>query len=481
MNIRQTVVSGTKWTGLASFFGVFFQLLQTMVLARLLTASDFGVMGIALVVIGFSQLFMDMGFSSIVIQKKDISQVQLNTIFWLYIMLGGLLFLALYLCAPVAAGFYNEPELTTVIRIVGTGFLIIPIESLFISLIQKNLEFKRIAQREIISRILSFAAGLAAACFGWGIYSLVVLHMTGLLFSSVFVVRMGLKYFKPNRLFSIDSLKGMFSFGAYIMGDNIVNFFNKQIDVLLIGRFMGIHTVGIYNQGKNFSMRPYMVINPVITQVSFPLLAKLKDDTGALRKLYQNTITYLCYVNFPIYVFMALYAEEVVLVLFGSQWLEAVPVVQVLALSIMVRSVFNPMGSLLTAVGKPKVSFVWNLVLFCVTPVLLVAAVPAGLVTVCLAQLCLMLVLVYPYITWILKPVLQISIRSFLAPLLLPLCYSACACVSYGLVGALPSTNSFIKLLLAGCGYFGIYLLLVVGFSKDISKVFLSTLKPKAI
>lgn len=480
MKLSETVFKGVKWTGLASLIGVLYQLIQTAILARILTASDFGIMGLALVVIGFSQLFLDAGFSAVIIQKQDISQEQLSSLFWLSIFIGIFFFVLLIIVAPALADFYKEPRLSLVIRIIAAGFLFIPVESLYLSLIQKNLEFKKIAQRDFLARTLSFLAGVWSAYNGWGVFSLVLLHMTGIIISCFFIFKMGAKYFKPSRIFKLQSIRPFFSFGFYVMGDNLINFVNRQVDVLMVGNFLGIQSLGLYNQGKNFTMRPYMVINPILTQVNFPLLSKYKEDVNLMRSLYLNTVRYLSLINFPIYIFLSVFAEEIVLVLFGDKWTGAIPVVQVLSLYILTRSIINPMGSLLMAAGKPKWSFFWNVVILLITPVILLAAMPSGIVWVCMVQFMLGLLLLVAHVYWMIGPVIQVKLPQFFRTIGPFFLYVIIAAASWLVVQQLPVMPVFSRLLIAGILFFGIYLLALLLFSGESVKKLYSLIKNKA-
>lgn len=480
MSLSETVFKGVKWTGLASFAGVLFQLIQTSILARILTTSDFGIMGLALVVIGFSQLFLDAGFSAVIIQKKKISQEQLSSLFWLSLFIGVFLFVLLLVIAPVVAAFYEEPRLVPVIRIVASGFLLIPVESLYLSLIQKNLEFKKIAQRDILARSVSFLVGIWAAYNGWGVYSLVLLHLAGIVISCFFIFRMGSRYFRPTGFFAISSIRPFFSFGLFVMGDNLINFINRQVDVLLVGNFLGIQSLGVYNQGKNLIMRPYMVINPILTQVNFPLLAKYKEEVPVMRSLYLKTLQYLSLINFPVYAFLSVFASDVVLVLFGAKWMAAIPVVQVLSLYILIRSIINPMGGLLLAAGKPKRAFFWNLIILCITPVILLLAMPGGMLWVCLVQFIFGLFLIVAHVHWLVGPILSINLIQFLKPLLPSILCSVLATSCWLVIHQLDELNPFARLLLAGILFFGSYVVALLLFSRDIVLELFSVFKKKS-
>lgn len=420
-SLKHAAIGGVKWTSLSSAVGVLGQLIQMAILARLLDSSDFGLMGIAIVVISFSTIFLDMGMTNVIVQRNDITRREMDSLFWFNVLTGCCLFLIIYLLAPAIAGFYREAALTSIIRWIACSFLIVPFELQFLALMQKELDFKSIARRELVSKLIGLTVGIIAAYCGMGVYALIVLHLTTITVATICIVPLGWKRYRPGLHFNPGELKRFMKFGSFVMGDSIINFFNRSIDNLLIGKWLGMGTLGTYNLAKNFTMRPYMIINPIITQVTFPLLAKCKDDAELSRSIYKKTINYLSAVNFPVYLFIALFSEEVVAILYGGKWLEIVPVLRVLALCFLMRSVFNPMGPLFISRGKPQLSFYWNLSLIFLIPVVIYLSVPYGGFTVAAAQFVLMFFLLIPAWKFLLFPVLGIKLLEYLVQIWIPL------------------------------------------------------------
>jgi O-antigen/teichoic acid export membrane protein len=164
-------------------------------------------------------------------------------------------------------------------------------------------------------------------------------------------------------------VKEFLSFGLYQMGEKAINYFTKEFDTILIGKLLGIEVLGIYNVSKNLVNKPSKIINPIITKVTFPVMSKINHDLAKLKSVFLKTINYLSYINFPVYFLIALLAEPLIILMFGNEWLEAIPIVQVLAFVFLLRSIGNPSGSLLLSRGRADVAFYWGLCKFILYPV----------------------------------------------------------------------------------------------------------------
>ncbi len=368
MSLKSKAISGVKWTTLSTVVVTILQLVQLAILARFLDPSAFGLMALVMVVIGFSQAFLDMGISNAIIHKQDITREQLSTLYWVNILAGILLFGIISLVAPFVAEFYKEPELTELIMLVAITFIIQPFGQQFMILWQKEMRFSEIAKIDIVNKSISLLVSAYLAYKGYGVYALVYGTLAGIISQTVQFMYIGLKEHKPSFVFRVSEIKEFLSFGLYQMGEKSINYFNSQIDVILIGKLLGTETLGVYSIAKQLIMRPAQVINPIITKVTFPTMAKVQNDMKQLKNIYLKTINYLSSVNFPIYVFLFIMSQEIVIILFGRDWIMAAPIVQILSVYGALRSIGSPVGSLLLAKGKASWGFWWNTGLFFYRP-----------------------------------------------------------------------------------------------------------------
>lgn len=431
MTLKQRAIKGVKWTSFSSVVGAGTQLLQLVILTWYLSPEDFGLMTLALVAIGFSQIFLDMGVSNAIIHKQEISKKELDTLYLLNIGSGFLIFSMLFLLAPFLAAFYEEPELKTVVRWVSLSFIIQPFGQQFLVLLKKELQFNEIAKRDVVSKSISLIVAVVLAVQGWGVYSLVFANISASFASTALLLFVGIKYHRPSFFFKFSLVKQSITFGLYQMGENFINYFNTQFDSILIGKLLGVEALGIYDIAKNLAMRPAMVINPIITQVTFPLLSKMQNDIDSVKVTYLKTTRYLASINFPIYIFICAFAEPLILLLFGDKWLAAVPILRILSLYGMIRSTGNPVGALLLSRGRADLGFYWNLGLFLLIPISIYFGSKFGTVGTALTLLILQVSLLIPAWALLIKKCCNASFKEYFKQLASPFFLSIPQGLSY--------------------------------------------------
>jgi O-antigen/teichoic acid export membrane protein len=420
MSLKNKALRGVKWSTASTIIVTLLQLAQLSVLARLLVSSDFGLMSIVMVVIGFTQAFLDMGISNAIIHKQTITHDQLSTLYWVNVITGGVFFLFIALISPFVASFYQQPELAALVILAGTTLLIQSFGQQYMVLFQKELRFTEIAIISITTKLVSFIVSVWYAYHGHGVYAMVYGAIAAAMTQTALFVAIGLKQHRPAFTFKWHTINEFLSFGYYQMGERSLNYINSQIDTILIGKLLGIETVGVYNVAKQLIMRPAQIINPIITKVSFPLMAKVQNQTGTLRRTYLKTINYLSSVNFPVYAGMIVLAPDIVLLLFGQKWMSAIPIVQILSLYGAVRSTGNPIGSLLLAKGRARLGFIWNLGLFFVTQFAIIIASHWGIVAISWILVGLMISLVVPNWYLLVRPLCDAKFYEYHRQILLP-------------------------------------------------------------
>jgi len=417
MNIKQSAISGVKWTSSASIIIGVFQILQVSILARFLSSEDFGLMAIVMVVIGFSKIFSDFGISNAIIHHQENTNEQLSTLYWLNILIGIFLFLIISLASPFISSFYGEPKLVELLIIFSFSFIIQSFGTQFRILLQKELNFNLIAKIEVISAFISLIVAILLAIYNFGVYTLVFASLTNTIISTVLFIFNGSKLNKPKLIFSFINVKAYLNFGLYQTGQSTLNYFNSQFDILLIGKLLGTEALGIYSIVKQLAMRPAQVINPVLTRVTFPILAKLQNDLVTLKNVYLKTMYYISLINFPIYLIIAVLSEPIVLILFGNDWEEAIPVLQILAIYFMFRSIGNPMGSLVMATGKVNLEFWWNVAMFALFPIAIYIGSYWNIEGIAYSLLFTIVITLIPMWYFIIKKLCKADFFEFFSPL----------------------------------------------------------------
>jgi len=339
------------------------QFVTLAVLARLLSPSDFGLMGMVMVVIGFGRLFADMGISNAIIYRQDVTREELSSLYWLNILAGIVIFFIVCGACPFITAFYHEPRLSNLIYLSSLIFLITPFGQQFQILLQKELKFDQLAKIEIISYFANSVSAITLAILGMGVFSLIWGQLAGTSMRVLLFFRWGWNHWSPTLHFYKRNLKGYVSFGLYQMGEKAVNYFNSNLDYLLIGSLLGMKALGYYTLAYNLVLRPSQRINSVITRVAFPIFSKVQNDIKRLKRGYLKVLQLLSIVNFPLMVGFAMVAPIAVPIIFGEQWLPSIVLIQILTIVGLLRSIGNPVGSLVLSKGRADLGFKWNIAL----------------------------------------------------------------------------------------------------------------------
>ena len=371
MSLRAKAFSGVRWTTLSSLGRTALQFIQIVVLARLLAPTDFGLMAVVMAIMAFVQMFADMGVSNAIIHHQDITEHQLSSLYWLNVGASFCLAAAITALSPLAATFYGRSELAPLLSLASLSLFINSLGQQIRVVAQKELRFSALAKVELAAAAFGFLAAIVVALLGGGVYALVASGLGGATLGVILAWSFLAQGWRPRVYFRLSEIAEFIRFGAYMIGNDLINTFNSQVDVLLGGRLLGAHAIGLYNVPKELSLRVARMINPIITQVSLPVMAKSQSDPDLLKRVYLQTMRMTASVNFPIYIAVVAFARDFVLLILGDKWVGAVTLLQTFALWGLLRSTGNPVGSLLMAKGRADLSFKWNLVwLFIVPPVI---------------------------------------------------------------------------------------------------------------
>ena len=357
--------SGVKWMGLSAAVKVSLQFLQLAVLARLLTPSDFGLMAMVMVVTGFAQSFADMGISNAIIHRQDATREQLSSLYWLNIFAGILVFLLIVASMPLIVNIYNEQRLYSLLFWASLIFLIIPFGQQFQILLQKELQFNRLANVEITATAIGSAVAIVSAIKGQGVFSLVWGQLSLASAKTLLLMGSGWNKWRPDLRLRREDLKGYVRFGLFQMGERSVNYFSGQLDKLLIGALLGAQALGYYYVAYQLILRPFQLFNPILSRVAFPIFAKIQTDNKRLCEGYLELTSIIAMVLMPVYLGLIVLAEPLLTFLLGSGWDTSVSLLKVLAILGLLYSLGNPLGSLLLAKGRAEIGFYLNvLVMF---------------------------------------------------------------------------------------------------------------------
>lgn len=421
MNKKIKTLDSIKWTTLSTIIIGSVQLLQIFILARFLEPSAFGILSMIMIIIGFTQIFIDFGISTAIIHKQDATINQLSTLYWLNIISSIFIFIIIVILSPYISIFYNEPQLNNLIILTSTTIIIQSFGKQFFVLFEKELQFNIVSKIDIFSVLLGFVLSIVLAVNNYEIYALIYPLILTSFIKTLLLMINGLKYHRPKIYFNIFDVKEFIVFGIYQMGNSLVNYFNSQFDIIIIGKLFGSDTLGLYSIAKQLVMRPAQIINPIVTRVSFPMMSKVQNDTLRLKEIYLKSINYLSTVNFYVYMIMIILSKEIITIFLGEKWITIITLFELLSIYSMLRSVGNPIGSLILAKGKPHYEFYWNLILLFFIPITIFISSKYGINGVAFGLIILVLMEKIPNWYFLVYPLCKASFKDYFITILVPL------------------------------------------------------------
>ncbi len=384
MSNTNNAISGMAWTGLDKLASYAIQFVISIVIARLLMPSDFGIIGMLAIFIAIAQTFLDSGFANALIQKKGRTELDYATVFYFNIVISIVLYLLFYVSAPYIASFYDIPVLTDVTRVVGLSLIINGLIIVQTAKLSIELNFRLQAIASIVSVLVSGLIGLWLAYTGWGVWALVYQTVSQSIIRAL--ILWGFAKWKPLLAFSFDSFRLLFSFGSKLLVSGLINTVYTNIYTLVIGKAFSAAEVGFFNQGNHFSRFPMQVIQDVVLKVNYPILSELQDENERLIHAYKKLLRTPMFILFPIMVGICAVASPLIEVLLGEKWLPCVPILQVLCIGYMFTPLTTINLNLLYVKGRSdlvlKLEFIKKPIAF----LILFASIPFGLIWMCVGK-----------------------------------------------------------------------------------------------
>jgi PST family polysaccharide transporter len=325
---------------------------------RMLGPKAFGLIGMVLVFSGFAEILSELGFGSALVQRQELREEHRSTIFSLTIVTGGLLALILFFGSPLIAAFYKEPLLKPMTRWIAVSFVLGAFGIVPRALLQKALRFDVLAKVDIAALLLSGAMAVGVAAFGGGVWSLVAQQVLNAVIASVLLLCLG--GWRPCLLWSRGALRELFGYGAGLTGFNVINYWARSADKMLIGRLIGPTALGLYSRAYSLMLLPLSQIVSVLGPVMFPTMSSIQDDKMRARRIFLRVMDVLTFLTFPMMLGLVVVAKPFVLGLFGAEWTGVIPLIQILAIVGMTQTLCNPTGWIYTSQGRTDWMFWWG-------------------------------------------------------------------------------------------------------------------------
>lgn len=372
-----------------------------MVLARILTPRDFGLIAMVAAVTGFIMIFKDLGLSMATVQKAEINHGQVSTLFWINVAISSALMLLTMALAPAVAWFYKEPRLAWVTVALASAFIFGGLTVQHQALLRRQMRFVALATIDISSITFGVGIGIICGLAGLGYWSLVLMQlvMPITMAAGVWIV----SGWRPGLPVRRSGVRAMLAFGGYLTGFNVVNYFARNLDKILLGRYWGSQSTGLYTKAYSLLLLPIGQITAPISAVAVPALSRLQNEPERFRNYYLKAIKLIAYITMPLVATMAALSTEIVGLVLGKQWLDAGPIFLVLAVAALWQPVGATVGWIYVSLGQTRRMFAW----ICIATPLIVLSFLIGLrwgaLGVASGYAICSLILVYPNFSFALK------------------------------------------------------------------------------
>ncbi|HHT0552055.1 TPA: MOP flippase family protein [Klebsiella michiganensis] len=349
------ILSNAKWVALSQSIKILVILINLVVLARLIPPADFGLMAMALVVVNLANLIRDFGTSAAIIQRQSLSDKTINAVFWLNVIVGGLLLTIIIVFSPVISYVFNEPRLITILCLLSISFPIACSSSTHLALLEKKSKFKRIAFIEVSSSLIAVTGAIILAYKNFGVYSLVFQAITSSVLSAVQIWIAS--RWRPNfsNIIDISEIKNIFGFSGNLTAFNFINYFSRNADTMIIGYYMSASILGAYSLAYRIMLFPIQNLTFVASRALFPIFSENQDNNPVLKKTYLNAVYFILLIVLPLMVGLATLSRPFVNLVFGQQWFLVGELLKWLAPTAIIQSVLSSTGVIFMTKGRTDI------------------------------------------------------------------------------------------------------------------------------
>lgn len=380
-SLKDKTVKGGFWSGIEQFSTQFIQFVYTIILARLLSPDDYGVVALTLVFFNIAYVIIDSGFATALIRKPDRTEEDLSTCFYFNLGVAFILYLVLFLCAPLIAGFYGKPILVSIIRVSGITLII---KSLYIvqnTQFQYRVDFKSITKVSLTAVIVSGCSGVFLAYKGFGVWSIVWQNIIQV--SMTCLMMWALSKWRPSRVFSRSSFNYLFGFGSKLMLSYLIGTVYENLYSLFIGKVYTSAQLGLYNRAETIGKLPSSNISTLIQRVTFPVLSLIQNDADRLRTDFKRVLRFSVFIVFPLMMGLSAVASPLIRVLLTEKWDGSVLFLEIICFSLMMYPIHALNLNLLQILGRSDLFLKLEIIKRVIGLVILLVTVPISIEVMC--------------------------------------------------------------------------------------------------
>lgn len=383
-SVKQETLSGVKWTAIEKFSVQGIQFLLGLIMARLLSPSDYGTVGMLAIFFAVSQTFIDSGFGNALVRKIDRTETDFSTVFYFNIVVSVACYILLFTIAPWVGSFFNMSILCPILRVQSINLILNSMMGIQVAKLTIDINFKALAKRSLWSSIVSGVFGIILAYNGFGVWALVYQSILSTFINLVFIW-IYCKW-KPRREFSWQSFRELFSYGSKLLLSGLLNTIYVNLTPIIIGKYFSPRDLGFYSRGTHLARYPGGNINGVLQRVTFPVFAKLQNDDEHLIHAYRKYISITSMCIFYGCVLMASIGKPLVLLLLSSKWAEAIIYLQIFSFSIMFDHINSINLNLLQVKGRSDLFLRLEIIKKTISTIILFASIPFGVIGICISK-----------------------------------------------------------------------------------------------
>ena len=374
---RLLVITSLFWKMLERSGTQGIQFILQIILARLLLPKDYGLVALVSIFIVIANVFVQSGFSKALVQKKNADDLDFSSVFYLSLLVAGVIYIILFMLAPVIADFYSMPKITPVFRVLSITLFTGAIYSVQNAIIARRMAFKKLFLSSVGSIIISGGIGITVAYKGYGVWALVAQQLINTILMVVFL------WFtidwRPKALFSISRVKSLFGFGWRILVSSLIDSFYRNLKSLIIGKIYRADMLGYFNRGKQFPELLVTNINGSIQSVLFPTLASNQDDTVRVKAIVRRSIVTSAFVIFPMMIGLAVTSEALISIILTDKWLPSVPFVQIFCITYAIWPIHTANLQAINALGRSDIFLKLEIIKKVIGMIILIISIQGGI------------------------------------------------------------------------------------------------------
>lgn len=384
-SLKSKTVKGVVWSSIERFSTQGVQFLIMIIMARLLTPKDYGLIGMLAIFLAVAQSLIDSGFSQALIRKQNRTDVDNSTVFYFNIIVSCSLYLILFISAPFVADFYNQSELTSVMRVVCLGVILNSLAVVQRALLTVRIDFKTQAKASLSAAVISGCIGIVLAYSGFGVWALVVQQLLNLSVNTLLLWIFS--KWRPIAVFSWDSFHELFAFGSKMLASGLLDTLYRNIYPMVIGKLFSASSLGHYTRAQQFSEFPSSNITGIIQRVTYPVLCGIQDDMERLTNVYRKFLKLSAFIIFPLMIGLSAVALPFVDIILGVQWSFCGQLLQIICFAMMWYPIHSINLNLLQVKGRSDLFLRLEIIKKILGITVLCITAPFGLIVMCYGQI----------------------------------------------------------------------------------------------